>query len=357
MVEANTATGTPAQGSDGTSQDVSADSALENLNTDAEGASESEGGQSTEPDGDEGAIGAVGADSEGSADDTEGGSEETGGESEDDEAKGEEGEEDKKEESEEDPEFEIDGEKVSLSDLKDAYALIGRATEAIEAVQAKDKELSTVVQALVENPMNTMLDIFANVTGDRKQAYGKLVELCESVVAQHMQWESMDPKDRLAKEKEWEAEELRGKLKEKEAAEASTAEQAEIAEAAKEISAEINTALKTGGFEKPTAGAVAKVAEILARAEELGIQCTTEKAVRAYKKELAKMKKEALADLNPEDLSPEKRKQLAKQNIETVKKSKKPGAKTVQKEQEQKADGPRVIAMSDFQDFISGKIK
>jgi len=253
-------------------------------------------------------------------------------------------------------EFDVDGEQISLDDLKDAWKLSAKAQEALDTAKQRIDDINHVAENLVEKPMESLLNLFSTKFGDKKKAYDHVVSLCEKVVAQHLQWESLPEAERRAKEKEQEADDLRRQLKERDAALAAEKEQAEIVTTAKQIAGEISAAFKKTGTEKPSPRAIAQVAEIISRAEDNGLTVTYEKAIAAYNRALARQKADLLKELSPSDLTPEQRAAVAKTNIQQIKDTRRPGAKTTPPPAKPERRDPAVVIPSvDIQDYLLGR--
>jgi hypothetical protein len=256
------------------------------------------------------------------------------GESPEDES-GKETAEGKEQETKEDPEdsktFDIEGETVTLADLKQGFRYIQKAVSKVKEAKRLHAIAEKTVTGIVEDTSGTLLDIFTGVfKGDRDKAYEYVVKQAIQIVNEHIKFEGLSDAEKKALKKELEANEYKSKLEKYESEKKQTA----LKEAQKAWEDRIGEAAKKAGLSSDP-DTIEDIAKVLLKAKEAGYPLVLDKAVAVVKKEYQKRRSKMWSDANVEEIPAEFLKKLRDKDLEAVKNGTTP-AKTPTKAEPEK---------------------
>ena len=184
--------------------------------------------------------------------------------------------------------YEIEGESVSLAELKQGWGFIQQAIQVGKEAEEAREAAQATLNALAESPTEAMLGVFTALAGDdRQKGYLQLVDFASRIVANHIEQEGMPEEKREALRWKMEADRLRAELDDRQRViRAREAEQFEAAETQR-LRTEIDQAIRASGQE-PAKALVEATAGQLYDALEAGLKMSTGAAVQLATKKQAK---------------------------------------------------------------------
>jgi hypothetical protein len=208
--------------------------------------------------------------------------------------------------SEEDAqEYEVDGERVTLAELKEAQRYLPQAVEAYKKGKAFHEAAQKMVGSIVENTGPALLDLFsARLKGDRDSAYKHLIKVCSAIINEHLEYEEMPEDRREAIRWKGEAEAAREEARQIKEEREKEAQKTQQEEGAKVWGVRISQALKTAGIEADQE-TVDDVADVIVEGRETGREIPVERAVQTVKRERAKSKGRDWKKVQPEEIPDE----------------------------------------------------
>lgn len=225
-------------------------------------------------------------------------------------------------------EFEIEGEKVTLQDLKEGYRQIQQAAAKFQEAKQLQDQARRALTAIIEPgkdggpakvSVDGLLDLLTRANrGNRDAAYQELVEASCKVVSQHLEWEEMSPEAKEGQRAKWELRETKRRLEEHERRIAEERRSARSAKLMEENYGKIKAAAKAAGLPEKES-LYSKVADVLVKAIESGFPITHEKAAQAVKKEYDRLRTEFFSAAEPDEIPAELVEKIRKRDLEQVK--------------------------------------
>lgn len=249
-----------------------------------------------------------------------------------------------------DTEIDVDGTKVSVADLKEAFSIVDKAKDAYREAQQRTEQVNKVTENLVKNPLATLIQMYTEISKNPQTAYAHVLGLAEEMVAKHLEWEATPEEKRRERQLQADRDRLQRELEAARSQQTKAEEERQLQAAEAEIRADITDALKNAKVDVDD-DAISGVAAQLLAADDQGISITTARAVQKYLKAEETKRAALLKKLKPEDLPAEVRK---KANLDAAKAKRSPKTGGDAKRKKQKA--APVINMSDYQDWLAGKI-
>lgn len=225
-------------------------------------------------------------------------------------------------------EFEIEGEKVTLQDLKEGYQQIQQAATKFQEAKQLQEQARRALTAIIapgkdggpaKVSVDGLLDLLTRANrGNREAAYQELVEASCKVVSQHLEWEEMSPEAKEGQRAKWELRETKRRLEEHERRIAEERRSARSAKLMDENYGKIKAAAKAAGLPEKES-LYSKVADVLVKAIESGFPITHEKAAQAVKKEYDRLRTEFFSAAEPDEIPAELVEKIRKRDLEQVK--------------------------------------
>lgn len=220
--------------------------------------------------------------------------------------------------------YDIDGEQVSLDDLKLGYKNIQRAVKTMREAKELKAASEDALRGIVEKTDSTLMEAFTGYyQGDREKAYAHVVKWAAKVVNDHVAFEGMSEDKREALRAKIEAESHKKRADAYEAEKKTAAQK----ENKKHWEAALTEAATKSGL--PTdPDTIEDLARVIVNAKAAGFKLTAVEAAEKLKKEYRKRQSRLWAAANPEEVPPEFLEKVRKRDLETVKKNRTAPAKT-----------------------------
>lgn len=213
--------------------------------------------------------------------------------------------------------FDIDGEEVTMDDLKEGYRKIRHAVQMAKDAKELRAQTKEVLGEIVEHTDDALMKILTAANGgDRQKGYAATIKWAAKIVNDHVKVQGLSDAEREALRHKTEAEEYKRRY---ESAEAEK-KQAKRAENKKVWESQLTEAAKKVGL--PTdPDTMEDIARALVNGNAAGFKLDPMKAAEAIKKEYAKRRTRLWSGTDLDEVPPDVLERLRKRDLETVKKS------------------------------------